>query len=940
MLLVSAGCSLVFLMLCAAKLCGERRGAGIAPTSSAAMETDDPVAAPNATVRIGHARFTVLTSRLIRMEWAANDAFENHASLVFMNRNLPVPPFTEHMEMQNGVRVLHLDTRDLHLTYRATGTDDGEFSAANLQIEFALNGKPVLWTPGMPNPENLLGTTRTLDGANGDATREPIGQGLLSRAGWDLVDDSETPLFDSADFSFSKGENSPWPWVMQRPSGKRQDWYFFGYGHNYKGALAAYIKVAGKIPLPPYFAFGAWWSRYWPYSDQEFDHLVRDFRRSDVPLDVLVMDMDWHPTARQLSLKGKVDQSGQHLGWTGFSWNRLLFPDPPAFLSGMHRQGLKVALNLHPASGVQPWETRYPAMARAMGIDPASGKYVPFEITDKKFAMNFMDIIHHPLEKEGVRFWWLDWQQGSKTAVPGLNPTWWLNYVYFTDQTREGKRPLLFGRWGGLGNHRYQVGFSGDVISTWKSLAFQPGFTATAANVGYAYWSHDIGGHIPGVDSPELFTRWVQFGVFSPILRTHSSPDPNAERRIWAYPEPYSDIMRDAYHVRYAMIPYIYTEARRTYDTGVAFLHPLYYDWPESNEAYNARNEYMFGRQILAAPVTVPIHPDTNLASESIWLPEGEWIEEPTGKHFHGPVRVLRQFSIDQIPIYVRPGAILPMAPSMQWTGQKPVDPLTITVFPLKPGTQSKYTLYQDAGNSRGYESNQAAWTTIRASQHGGDLTVTIDPVQGSYPGMEHSRGYLFRLPNDWPPAAVTFNGAPLAYAAEGTRDGWRYDGNTLTTIIRVPATTTDAPAVLRVHRLELLIGKRRQLDGFAGALTRLHQTSLVIDGTVPLAWRPDALVDAMQSGDRISYHPDTIQQEIAGFPAKLKAANESVQALKARAQMARAQMKSGKAKYYPQPIVEAHQKQLVAQQIENYERAFSQMSAMMQDASADVSAQ
>ncbi len=899
----------------------------------------NPIAAPAATVRIGHARFTVLTSRLIRMEWSPSDAFEDHASLVFLNRNLPVPHFTQHIAMENGAQILRLDTQNLRLTYRATGPNDGQFSATNLQIQFTVNGQPVVWRPGMPNPQNLLGTTRTLDGANGDATSEPIGPGLLSRAGWDLVDDSDTPLFDSANFSFSQGENSPWPWVLNRPDGKRQDWYFFAYGHNYKAALGAYIKVAGKIPLPPYFTFGTWWSRYWPYSDQEFQHLVRDFRRSDVPLDVLVIDMDWHPTARQLLPQGKVDQSGQSLGWTGFSWNKMLFPDPQSFLAEMHRQGLNITLNLHPASGVQPWETRYPQMARAMGIDPASGKYVPFDITNKKFAVNFMDIMLHPLEKEGVRFWWLDWQQGSKTSIPGLNPTWWLNYVYFTDQAREGKRPLLFGRWGGLGNHRYQVGFSGDVVSTWKSLAFQPWFTANAANVGYAYWSHDIGGHIPGVDSPELFTRWVQFGAFSPILRTHSSQDPKAERRIWAYPEPYSDIMRNAYHLRYSLIPYIYTEARRTYDTGVAFLHPLYYDWPESDQAYAARNEYIFGTQILAAPITVPISPDTNLAAESIWLPQGEWIEWPTGKHFYGPIRVLRQFSIDQIPLYVRPGAILPMAPPMQWTSQKPVDPLTITVFPLQPGTSSKYTLYQDAGNSRAYQLNQAAWTTIHASQQGNDLIVTVDPVRGGFPGMQPSRQYEFRLPDDWPPQSVTLNGTPVSYVTTGQQPGWRYDGNTLTTIVRIPSQAITALVTLRVHRTERLMEKRAQLDGFPGALARLYQTSQVINSTAPLAWRPDALVDAMQAGDRITYHPETIQQEIAQFPSKLQAANASVRALQDRAQRMREQIKNGKAGYYPQPIVEAHEKQFLAQQIQNYTQVYSQMTAMMQDAYTDAPA-
>ena len=190
--------------------------------------------------------------------------------------------------------------------------------------------------------------------------------------------------------------------------------------------------------------------------------------------------------------------------------------------------------------------------------------------------------------------------------MPGVSPTWWLNYVHFTDQQREGKRPLLFHRWGGLGNHRYQIGFSGDTISVWDSLAFQPWFTATAANVGYAYWSHDIGGHMPGAVDPELYTRWVQFGAFSPILRTHTTKNPESERRIWAYPEPYSSILRSAFQLRYALQPYIYTEARRTYDTGVAFFRPLYYDWPEADAAYTSKGEYIFGDQMLAAPVTAP----------------------------------------------------------------------------------------------------------------------------------------------------------------------------------------------------------------------------------------------------------------------------------------------------------------------------------------------
>src|SRR5690242_821142 len=539
--------------------------------SATAAAQDNPVADPKAIVVDRHARFTVLTSQLLRLEWSETGAFEDHASLVFINRRLPVPGF----KTSQADGWLTIDTGKLRLRYRS---DDCEFRAENLEISVNLNGRTITWHPGIEDTGNLQGTIRTLDGVKGST---PLGQGLLSRDGWVVVDDSPNPLFD----------NSAWPWAMPRPSSGRQDWYFFGYGHGYKQALLDYTRVAGKIPLPPRFAFGTWWSRYWAYTDEEFVDLVRQFRQHEVPLDVLVIDMDWHPTFGVKWWENKKDPSGHTLGWTGYTWNPLYFPDPGGFLSWVHKQGLKATLNMHPASGVQPFEQQYPQMARAMGIDPASNQYVKFDIADKRFATAYMNILHHPLEKLGIDFFWLDWQQEPDTSIPGLNNTWWLNYVHFADMEREGKRPLLFHRWGGLGNHRYQIGFSGDTISVWESLAFQPYFTATAANVGYGYWSHDIGGHMPGEVSPELFTRWIQFGVFSPILRTHTTKNPESERRIWAYPEPYSDIMRDAYRLRYSLIPYIYTAAREAYDTGISMLHPMYYDYPEAPEAYDFKDE-------------------------------------------------------------------------------------------------------------------------------------------------------------------------------------------------------------------------------------------------------------------------------------------------------------------------------------------------------------
>jgi alpha-glucosidase len=451
-----------------------------------------------------------------------------------------------------------------------------------------------------------------------------------------------------------------------------------------------------------------------------------------------------------------------------------------------------------------------------------------------------MEIMHHPLERQGIDFWWLDWQQENSTSILGVNPTWWLNYVHFTDQEREGKRPLLFHRWGGLGNHRYEIGFSGDTISVWESLAFQPWFTATAANVGYAYWSHDIGGHMPGKVDPELYTRWVQFGAFSPILRTHTTKNPDSERRIWAYPEPYSDIMKEAFRLRYSLEPYLYTEARRTYDTGVAFLRPLYYDWPEEEAAYDSKNEYQFGEQLLVAPVTEPIDKASELAKVKIWIPQGEWIEWPTGRHINGPKSLERSFSIDQIPVYVRSGAIVPMQPEMRYTEEKPVDPLIINIFPLADGSSSSYTVYEDAGNSESYKKGAFCTTTIDAKQNGDDLEIGIEPAQGFYLGMVEERSFEVRLPDDWPPNSVSVNGLLLNESKQARSKGWHYEGNTLTTVIALPRFSNKRHLRVLVHRAPGLEGRRSQLDGFVGSMTRLRSAYDALNPSWPKNWSPN----------------------------------------------------------------------------------------------------
>lgn len=782
--------------------------------TSSAQSTMHPLANPKAVIQSGQARFTVLTPRLIRMEWTSTPPFMDKPTLTVINRNLPVPKFSSRVENTD----LIIRTDELELRYK---TGSGKFNADNLVVTTLNQQHSFRWSPGKTQKGNLKGTSRTLDNFDGDyhiwdKKKMELEDGLLATDGWTLIDDSKKLLFD----------NSEWPWVTEHPAKDYQDLYFFGYGHQYKKALYDYTQIAGRVPLPPRYAFGYWWSRYWSYSDNEMRDVVENFRSHNVPLDVFVIDMDWHRTD---SLRTKYDVFDQTKHWTGWTWNKGLFPDPANALSWMKRKDLKVTLNLHPASGIAPFEEPYQRMAKALNFDTTSKANIPYEGSNKRFMTSLFDKVLHPMGKTGVSFWWLDWQQwANDKKMPELNNTWWLNYVFFTDMERNSStRPLLYHRWGGLGNHRYQLGFSGDAVISWKSLAFQPYFTSSASNVLYGYWSHDIGGHqfAPGADQkldPELYVRWMQYGALSPIFRSHSSKNANLNKEVWNFTGQYYDALKDAINLRYELAPYIYTMARKTYDTGISLCRPLYYDYPEAEQAYTHSSEYMFGDDMLIAPIVEAM--DKGQSKLKVWLPEGnDWFEWHTGTLLKGGQQVERSFSLEEYPIYVKAGAIVPAYQQVKNLSVQP-DRSVIDIF---PGADGSTAVYEDAGNSKKYATENASTSIISKHLSGRKQEITIRPRKGAYPGMPLARNYVVRLVGTEMPLSIVVNGKKMNYAVEPGNNAWNYDGKNLAVEISLPKTNCAQQQLITVQydtndKIDLnngLVRKFRQLSKTVTAL-------------------------------------------------------------------------------------------------------------------------
>ena len=750
----------------------------------------NPVADSAAVVMCGNARFTVLTPQMIRMEWCPDVRWEDRKSLTFINRRLDVPRFKSTSSSKGAT----VKTEALTLTYK---NDGKPFDASNLKVTFSLNGRKVIWTPGMTDSLNLMGTTRTLDRCDGyKLGREPMEPGLLSRSGWVVVDDSRTPLIEN--IAGHWGE-----WVAERPNDNALDLYFMAYGHDFKKALADYQKVAGRAPMPPKATFGYWWSRYWQYSDDEMMDIVEKMRSLDIPLDVLIVDMDWHDTFGLTKNNPRKDEYGQRIGWTGYSWQKELFPNPASFLEWSGRQNLLTALNLHPASGIQPYEDCYEDFARAYGFND-NGKSIPFKIDEPAWADAYFNAVLKPMEDMGVDFWWLDWQQWLDSKyTKNLSNTFWLNHTFYNHAAERaaenGSRPFIYHRWGGLGSHRYPLGFSGDTYATWATLAFLPWFTATASNVNYGYWGHDIGGHMfhkkVKETDPELYLRWLQYGVFTPIFKTHSTKDNRIVRYPWSFPD-HQFMMRDAIRLRYALVPYIYNASRENYDTGVAMCRPMYYEYPELEKAYQVPEQHFFGPDIIATPVAAAADSITGLAKRSVWLPEGKWYCFDTGELFEGDTDLDLGFTLAENPFFVRAGAVIPMNPDNVQSLQVPCDTLVLTFI---PGADGALLYYEDDGRTDEYKETFAT-THIGKITSDTTVTVRIDARKGSYTDASAERAYQLRFPAVMPPASVTVNGRACPYARFPQPGTWSYDGLSLQPVVFTEKLPVDSVAEIVMH--------------------------------------------------------------------------------------------------------------------------------------------
>ena len=698
-----------------------------------------------------------------------------------------------------------------HAANRTFGVVDTVVVAAEVAYTTP-SGDAATWRPGVATNDalQLNGTYSALDcySTPMECAAEYYGRmeaGLLSQSGYTELADAGIARFVDAP---ALPAGLPTWWSLQQTD--LVDSYFMAYADlNYRGALASWASVLGAPALLPRSAFGVWWSRYWPYTqDSIVSEVLQGYANYSIPLNNLVFDMDWCARhcifANRLQVVSRVHAtlppplppppSTRHMeptdktceSWGNWDVNTTKFPDIVTFAQQLHEHGnvtgspLKLSVNVHPQTGIDHCDSRYPAFARANGVDPATNKTIPCDFGNQTFMDTLMTLYMDAAPLHLVDIWWTDY---GGCGLSGGNQQLWNNLVMHQHaELGRGVRGQAFSRYGGLGNHRYPHGFSGDTFQHEVSLYWQVKTTQTAANVLWGFWSHDVGGFHDGQGAPgdhdptnstgaELLLRWIQWGAVAPVLRTHCD---HCERRIWLFP--YFAQMRDSMRLRNALTPYLYTEARAFFDTGVAPIHPLYYDAPKDPQVYTTlvvEREFMFGDAVLASPITTMIG-NATLGATIAWstyLPASApaWSTWNGTEVHSAPTTVTAAYGLGDIPLFVRAGALLPLKTLADIAGDFPA----LLVWTLFPGAPvGAYTLYEDVGDGLAYKSGEFVATAAAAADSPARVTLTVSAAvaEGALPaGFPQERAHALQVrgaTSRGTPQTVTVNGASVPEGA------------------------------------------------------------------------------------------------------------------------------------------------------------------------------
>jgi len=687
------------------------------------IDTKKAVAQEGNIIKGDKYRFTVLTERLIRIEYNENGNFIDAPTELVLYRNLKTPEF----KVGEDNNFISITTKYFKLIYQKGKPFLGSKTspASNLKIEL-LNtdrywyyGHSEIRNFGIPNSSLAEGGVK--------------GKGLYSSDGIASIDDSNTLLLNEDGTTYQNDE-------------LRIDTYIFMYNKDFEEALKDYYKITGFPALVPRYALGNWWSRNIDYNDLQLKELVDRFEQEQIPVSIMLLDKDWH--------KRKLE--GQKLSKTGFTFNNEYYKNPAAMISYLHSKNIRIGLNINPLEGISDIETYYEEALKYLKADE-NGK-IPFNVFDPKWVDVYLKLFIHPLDNLGIDFYWLD------TEAKNIRALELLKHYHFYDMQRDYKRrPLLLSESKGIAPHRYPITYAGKTDVSWSTLRKIPFHNTNSFNIGSQFWTYDVGGYFKGTEDNELYIRYIEQGVFSPILKFGADKGKYYKREPWRWDIKTYTVVKQYLQLRHDLIPYIYSEAYKYHKFGNQIIKPLYYEIPDFYDDVLYRNEYYFGEELFIAPIIAKKDDAMDRVVHNFHLPKGTWYDYFTGKKFPGGKNYISFFRDQEYPVFAKSGAIIPLGHNENINDTTPPVNMEINIF---PGQSNSYTLFEDDGESDLYRKDYYLLTQIDYNYLPSNYSVVIRSVEGKSGIVPEKRNYkiVFRNTKRTEDVSVYMNRNSLSF--------------------------------------------------------------------------------------------------------------------------------------------------------------------------------
>ena len=645
-------------------------------------------------------RIEVLSERLIRFEYNENGKFIDNASANVIRRNFELPKFV----LKEDDTYLYIETKYVNIKYQK----NSKFSERSLSG--VINYSKKNWFYTQKEVRNYGGTTISLD----NTTKMPnLNKGLFNPEFFFVFDDSDTIIFDEFSNIHKREENS-------------KDIYLFAYSNDFNEVLTDYYNLTGYPSFIPRYALGNWWSRDIPYSDSHVLPLINKFKMNSIPISIFLFDKDWSIKDNKLSNS------------SGYTFNPNLFKEPEKLINELHKLNVKVGVKVNPKDGIFPYEQNFSIAKQYIALN--KNGYIDFNPLDARFMDLYLQIFIHPLEKLGIDFFWNDYDD-----LNNRNNLFILNDYMKKDYERTGIRGIILSRNANYAPHRYPILYSGHNIISFEVLKLLPLFNITASNIGVSYWSHDIGGSIGGIEDSEFYIRSVEFGVFSPILRFNTESGNYYKREPWRWDIVTNNIVSFYLRLRNQLIPYLYTEIYHYHKYGIPLIRPLYFDYPNVYDNPSYINEYYFGSSMLVSPIVKESDPLINRTIQRFFIPEGVWYDFKTGKKFVGNKKYVSFYKIEDYPVFVKAGGIVPTSGINDLMNTESPKELEIHVF---PGESNSYNLYEDDGITNKYKDGKYTITNIDYNYLSNNYTLIIRCIEGESNLLFMKRDYKIRFRN------------------------------------------------------------------------------------------------------------------------------------------------------------------------------------------------